>query len=179
MNALPTISARLLADLHQQQSVELIDVRSPAEFQAAHIECARNVPLTTFNPHEVMRGRDKQLPLYVICQAGSRGASACRQFLEAGYENVANVEGGTQAWIAAGLPVVRGRQVISLERQVRLAAGLLILLGAALGYLVNVNFIGLSALIGAGLVFAGVTDRCGMAMLLARMPWNQSTNTCS
>jgi rhodanese-related sulfurtransferase len=179
MNALPTISAHQLAALHEQHGVELIDVRTPAEFQAAHIECARNVPLTTLDPHKVMSGRDKQLPLYVICQAGSRGANACQKFLEAGYENVVNVQGGTQAWIASDLPVVRGRHAISLERQVRLAAGLLILLGAALGYLWNVNFIGLSALVGAGLVFAGVTDRCGMAMLLARMPWNQGTHLCS
>lgn len=179
MKTLPTVSALQLADEIQQHGVEVIDVRTPAEFQAAHIECARNVPLTTFNPHEVMQGRDKQLPLYVTCQAGSRGANACQKLLEAGYDNVVNLEGGIRAWIAAGLPVVRGRKALSLERQVRIAAGLLVLIGAVLGYFVNVNFVGLSALVGAGLVFAGVTDRCGMALLLERMPWNQSTQSCS
>ena len=73
----------------------------------------------------------------------------------------------------AGLPVVRGKKAISLERQVRIAAGSLVLLGVLLGWLVHPAFIGLSAFVGAGLVFAGVTDTCGMGMMLARMPWNQ------
>lgn len=77
------------------------------------------------------------------------------------------------AWEAAGLPVVRGKKAISLERQVRIAAGLLVLLGAILGFFVNPSFIGISAFVGAGLVFAGITDTCGMAMMLAKMPWNQ------
>jgi rhodanese-related sulfurtransferase len=84
-----------------------------------------------------------------------------------------SVDGGTQAWEAAGLPIVRGQKTISLERQVRIAAGSLVVLGAVLGYFVHPYFIGLSAFVGAGLVFAGVTDTCGMGMLLARMPWNK------
>jgi rhodanese-related sulfurtransferase len=87
---------------------------------------------------------------------------------------VVNVEGGTVACAAAGLPVVRGRKAVSLERQVRIAAGLLVVLGVALGWLVHPALVGLSAFVGAGLVFAGVTDTCGMGMLLARMPWNRS-----
>ncbi|MBO0696981.1 MAG: DUF2892 domain-containing protein, partial [Zavarzinella sp.] len=94
--------------------------------------------------------------------------------LAAGCPDVMNVEGGTAAWAAAGLPVVRGRKAVSLERQVRIAAGLLVVLGAVLGWLVHPAFVGLSAFVGAGLVFAGVTDTCGMGMLLARMPWNRS-----
>ena len=86
---------------------------------------------------------------------------------------VVNVEGGTAAWEAAGLPVVRGKKTISLERQVRIAAGVLVLVGSALGYFVHPYFIGVAAFVGAGLTFAGVTDTCGMGMLLARMPWNQ------
>ena len=77
------------------------------------------------------------------------------------------------AWDQAGLPVVRGRKAISLERQVRIAAGLLVVTGSALGYFVNPVWIGLAAFVGAGLAFAGITDTCGMGMLLARMPWNQ------
>jgi hypothetical protein len=86
---------------------------------------------------------------------------------------VQNVEGGTEACVALGLPVVRGRQAISLERQVRITAGSLVLIGAILAWLVHPAFIALSGLIGAGLVFSGVTDTCGMGLLLARMPWNQ------
>ena len=88
------------------------------------------------------------------------------------FSNVVNVEGGTLAWEKAGLPVVPGKKAISLERQVRIAAGLLVLLGTAFGWFVHPAFLGLSAFVGAGLVFAGVTDTCGMGMLLARMPWN-------
>ena len=87
--------------------------------------------------------------------------------------NVVNVEGGTLACVDAGLPVVRGKKAMSIERQVRVAAGALVLLGVLLGGLVHPALYGLTALIGAGLVFSGITDTCGMGMLLARMPWNQ------
>jgi len=80
---------------------------------------------------------------------------------------------GSLACVEAGLPVVRGRKAVSLERQVRIAAGLLVLLGAILGWVVDPAFVGLSAFVGAGLVFAGITDTCGMGIVLARMPWNQ------
>jgi rhodanese-related sulfurtransferase len=99
--------------------------------------------------------------------------------IAAGVTNVINVEGGTRAWDQAGLPVVRGKKTISLERQVRIAAGSLVLLGAALGYFINPLFIGLSAFVGAGLIFAGVTDTCGMGMMLAKMPWNQVRDSAS
>ena len=90
-----------------------------------------------------------------------------------------NVEGGTQAWDAAGLPVIRGQKAISLERQVRIAAGSLVLTGAVLSHWVHPWWIGLSGFVGAGLIFAGITDTCGMGLLLARMPWNNvaSCNT--
>jgi rhodanese-related sulfurtransferase len=111
-------------------------------------------------------------PLYVICHTGARGKQACEKFIAAGYENVINVAGGTKAWADAGLQVVRGKQTISVERQVRMAAGSLVLLGIGLAQL-HPAFLGLSAFVGAGLLFAGITDTCGMGILLARMPWNQ------
>ena len=82
-------------------------------------------------------------------------------------------KGGTLAWDKAGLPVQRGQKAMSLERQVRIAAGSLVFTGAALGFFVHPYFIGLSAFVGAGLVFAGITDTCGMGMMIAKMPWNQ------
>jgi rhodanese-related sulfurtransferase len=115
-------------------------------------------------------------PLYVICRTGSRAAKAYEKLQAAGIENVVSVEEGTMGWEQAGLPVVRGRKVIALERQVRIAAGLLVALGVALGWLVHPAFLGLSAFVGAGLVFAGLTDTCGMGLLLARMPWNRIQN---
>ncbi len=169
-----TITPQKLSDLiHSGAAVELIDVRTPVEYREVHVSCARNVPLDQLNAAQFAAGRSGTAPLYVICRSGSRGKQACEKFLAAGYTNVVNVEGGTQAWDQAGLPVVRGKKAISLERQVRIAAGLMVLTGSVLGYFVSPYWIGLSAFVGAGLTFAGITDTCGMGMLLARMPWNQ------
>jgi rhodanese-related sulfurtransferase len=171
-----TISPRALHDLHKQgKPIELIDVRTPVEYREVHVDFARNLPLDRLDPAAVMADRNAPAdePVYMICRSGSRGKQACEKAVAAGFSNVINVEGGTVAWDEAGLPVVRGKKAISLERQVRIAAGLLVLVGAVLGWLVHPAFVGISAFVGAGLVFAGVTDTCGMAMLLARMPWNQ------
>jgi rhodanese-related sulfurtransferase len=172
------IKPKQLAELCKDgKKVEVIDVRTPVEFQEVHIEIARNVPLDRLDPAALMQARNGSTnePLYVLCRSGSRGQQACEKFLKAGFSNVVNVEGGTMACVEAGLPIVRGKKTISLERQVRIAAGSLVLLGAGLSF-VHPAFIGLSAFVGAGLVFAGITDTCGMGMILARMPWNQCTD---
>jgi rhodanese-related sulfurtransferase len=176
-----TINPRQLADLCKNGQVELIDVRTPVEYRELHVAAARNVPLDRLDPAAVVETRhgSKDEPLYLICRSGSRGRQACEKFLAAGFTNVINVEGGTLAYVECGLPVVRGKKAISLERQVRIAAGLLVLLGAVLGWLVHPAFVGLSAFVGAGLFFAGISDTCGMGMLLARMPWNQVKDTAS
>jgi rhodanese-related sulfurtransferase len=171
-----TISPQMLAELCQSgKKINLVDVRTPVEYQEIHLADARNVPLDKLDPAAVMQSRNSSIdePMYLICRSGSRGRQACEKFLAAGFTNVVNVEGGTLACAESGLSVVRGKRMISLERQVRIAAGLLVLVGAALGWLVHPAFIGLSAFVGAGLVFAGVTDTCGMGLMLARMPWNQ------
>jgi len=165
--------AELAAKCQAGENIELLDVRTPAEFQAVHSMYAKNLPLSDLNAAEYLKGRPRaDQPLYVICQSGTRGRKACEALQAAGGTSVINVEGGTAAWIAAGLPVVRGRQVISLERQVRIAAGSLVLVGLLLGWFVHPYFLGIAAFIGAGLVVAGITDTCGMGMMLARMPWN-------
>lgn len=161
------------------EAVELIDVRTPVEYREVHCSFARNVPLSDLDPKAVMSARTGPAdgPLYVICKSGGRGRQACERFRAAGYANVVNVAGGTSAWVECGLPANRGKKAVSLERQVRIAAGLLVLLGAVLGAFVHPAFIGLPAFVGAGLVFAGVTDTCGMGMALARMPWNRVAPT--
>jgi rhodanese-related sulfurtransferase len=174
--SIPTITPRELHALKSVgRAVDLVDVRTPLEFREMHIDFARNVPLDSLDPARVNASRTAGAaePLYVICRAGGRGRQACEKLITAGFPNVVNVEGGTLAWIDAGLPVERGKNVVSLERQVRIAAGSLVLLGTVLGWLVHPGFLALSAFCGAGLVFAGVTDRCGMAILLAYMPWNR------
>ena len=179
------ISAAKLAELYNgSQNIDLVDVRTPAEYREVHVEFARNVPLDRLDPAAFTQTHNGPAkgPLYFICRSGSRGEQACEKFIKEGFTNVVNVEGGTLACEQAGLPVVRGKRAMSLERQVRIAAGSLVLLGALLGWFVHPAFTGLSAFVGAGLVFAGITDTCGMGMLLARMPWNQcspSSDVCS
>ncbi len=176
-----TIAPRDLAARHRAgDPVELIDVRTPVEFREVHCPLARNVPLSDLDPRAVVAARHGRTdrPLYVICKSGARGKQACEKFIAAGFTTVVNVEGGTSAWAECGLPVNRGKKAVSLERQVRIAAGSLVLVGAVLGFFVHPYLIGLSAFVGAGLVFAGVTDTCGMGLVLARMPWNRAPRTC-
>jgi rhodanese-related sulfurtransferase len=108
----------------------------------------------------------------IMCRSGGRARQAAEKLAAAGLSNLRVIAGGMQSWESEGLPVVRGRATISLERQVRIAAGALVCVGSLLGYFVNPAWIALSAFVGAGLTFAGITDTCGMAMVLARMPWN-------
>jgi rhodanese-related sulfurtransferase len=167
------ITPNLLQDrIHAGEKVDLIDVRTPVEFREVHVTVARNVPLESLDCSAVLRNRSADSPLYVICRSGSRGKQACEKIMAAGCTNVVNVEGGTVAWDQAGFPVVRGKKAMSLERQVRIAAGFLVLTGAVLSF-VHPYWAGLSGFVGAGLMFAGITDTCGMGMILARMPWNQ------
>jgi len=172
----PTITPNELADRCAAGKIlKLIDVRTPVEFRELHASFARNVPLDRLDQKSALQMGDcpPEEPLYVICRSGNRGRQACERLMAAGHANVVNVDGGTLAWAEAGLPVVRGRKSVSLERQVRIAAGLLVLIGVTLGWLVHPAFAGLSAFVGAGLVLSGVTDTCGMGLLLARMPWNR------
>jgi len=155
---------------------ELIDVRTPMEFREVHAGPARSVPLDALSPAAIMSEREAphDAPLYLICRSGGRSRQAAEAFEREGFANAVSVDGGTLAWEKAGLPVVRGaRETISLERQVRIAAGSLVVLGTALGAFVHPGFLGISAFVGAGLVFAGATDTCGMGLMLAKMPWNR------
>jgi rhodanese-related sulfurtransferase len=178
-----TITPQELAECcRNSQPIDLIDVRTPVEFREVHVAEARNVPLDQLDPATVMANRqgDRNQPVYVICKSGGRGQMACTKFEAAGFNNVVNVAGGTTACEQAGLKVIRGKKAISLERQVRIAAGALVAIGTALGAFVHPAWLGLPAFVGCGLVFAGITDTCGMGMILARMPWNQcDTGSCA
>jgi rhodanese-related sulfurtransferase len=174
-----TISPALLNDLRRRgEKVTLIDVRTPAEFGEVHVDFARNIPLHDLEASDV-RALAEDGPVYVICKSGNRSQQACEKLAAAGLERIVSVEGGTSACVEAGLPVVRGKKAMSLERQVRIAAGALVALGAATAGLCPDPLwqkigAGLAGFVGCGLVFAGITDTCGMGMLIARMPWNRS-----
>jgi len=167
----PTELARLAQDY---RAIRLLDVRTPAEFEAEHIEGAYNVPLDTLAEHgpEIRAGVSGMVVL--ICRSGQRARKAEAALTAAGMSNLHVLDGGIAAWIAAGLPVRRGMPRMSLERQVRIAAGALVLAGVVLGALAAPVFYALAAFVGAGLVYSGVTDSCGMAYVLARAPWNRA-----
>jgi rhodanese-related sulfurtransferase len=170
-----TISPQQLHDLVEAgAAVELIDIRTPVEFRQVRVTFARNVPLDRLDAAQLATQRkDAEQPLYVICRSGARAAQACAKLHSAGFTNVVNVEGGTLAWDQAGLPVVRSKQTIPLERQVPIATGSLVLAGTALGALVDPYWYGLAAFVGAGQMFAGLSGNCLMANLLAKAPWNR------
>lgn len=171
-----TISVKELAQIDASDTIELIDVRTPVEFREVHAANAKNIPLDGLNVESLRidKSTAEQKPIYVICKGGTRGAKAQAQLLAAGCKNVVNVEGGTDAWVEAGMPVVRGQKAISLERQVRITAGAITFAGALAAILSNnVYFACIPAFIGAGLVFAGVTNSCAMGMVIAKMPWNK------
>ena len=177
------ISVKDLAELQAQGSIEVIDVRTPVEFRGVHIEFARNVPLNRLDPQQLMKQRNGSAdqPLYLLCKSGNRASIALKKFTDAGFSNIVNVEGGTDAWVAAGLPVVRGKQTISLERQGRIVAGGLAAAGAIAALATGqVAWAIIPAFVGSGLVFAGVTDSCLLGLLLAKMPWNNLgvSDTC-
>jgi rhodanese-related sulfurtransferase len=172
-----TITASALYELLQDNaSQNVIDVRTPVEFAEVHVAVAKSVPLDSLNPATLYETQNLSLekPLYILCRSGQRATKAADQLAKAGFPNSVVVEGGTQAWIEADLPVTRGTtKVISLERQVRIVAGSIVLTGVLLSQFVNPAVVWLSGFVGAGLIFAGITDWCGMGLLLAKAPWNQ------
>lgn len=152
--------------------VALIDVREPGEHAGERIVGAKLMPLGAFDPGRAREyAAGKTLVLH--CKSSGRSGKAAKALLAAGAEEACHLCGGIDAWKAAGLPIERDANApISMFRQVQITAGSMVLLGAALGYFVSPWFYGLCAFVGAGLVFAGVTNTCGMAMLLGKMPWN-------
>lgn len=169
-----TSPLELAERLKVDSELRLIDVRTQGEYAAEHVKGAECAPLQNLKAETVSEicGTDEK-PVYLICKSGQRARMAAEIFEGAGRDDVVVVDGGTEACAEAGLPMVRGKGVMSLERQVRIAAGSLVVLGVVLSLLVHPAFNGVSAFVGAGLVFAGVTDTCAMGMLIARMPWNQ------
>ncbi len=171
--AASTTPAALARELEAGADLRLLDVRTPAEFETAHIPGSHNLPLDQL-PAYVGALRDAPAPLVLVCQRGNRAREAAVLLRSGGREAGDRVlEGGVAAWEADGLPLVRGRERWSLERQVRGVAGSLVLVGALGGLFVARPLAALAAFVGGGLVFSALSNTCGMANLLARLPYNQ------
>lgn len=182
MNEIKTMNPRSLNDIIERgQTAHLIDVRTPAEYRSGHAVGAISVPLDQLDPDRLIErlgdteaGRTR--PLFVTCQSGLRAEQAAQRLRQAGYDNVYQVDGGTEAWAKAGLPMQRCGSAISLERQVQIVIGTLLVLKVAFGFTVHELFFAAIPLIGAGLIIAGLTRWCGIARLIAMMPWNKGTD---
>ncbi|MFJ8820915.1 rhodanese-like domain-containing protein [Streptomyces sp. NPDC102467] len=166
------------AELHARPADRtlVVDVRAPGEYASGHVPGAVNVPadlLDALLPD--LRAAAERQDLVMVCAAGRRSAAACAKLAEAGVEST-GLAGGTQAWAADGLPVDTGarpdREVWAMDRQVRFTAGSLVLLGLALGRRAPKGRL-LAAGIASGLVYSGLSNTCGMAAMLGRLPFNR------
>ena len=156
----------------RERNALFVDVRTAAEFEEVHVEGSVLQPLSEIDVEKIRELAGGKDACVLICRSGKRAGQAAKRLEGRGLPSLCVLEGGVDAWESAGLPLRRGAKTMSLERQVRIAAGTLVFVGATLGYFVNPAWIALSGFVGAGLVFAGITDTCGMGMLIARMPWN-------
>lgn len=164
--------------LESRIAADLIDVRTPSEYDAVHLAGAALFPLDTLDCGQVLSGRRGApgSPVYILCHSGMRANRAAEMFEKSGFNDCVVVDGGTAAWAKAGYPVERGeRRVLPLDRQLQLTMGCIVLTGVLLSHFINPSWIWLSGFVGAGLMFAGTTGICPMRSLIARMPWNQST----
>ncbi|MCF6524235.1 rhodanese-like domain-containing protein [Streptomyces sp. JJ36] len=166
-------AAELREQLASDRPPRLLDVRSPAEFEAAHIPGSYNVPLDTLREHREELTRHLDTDVVLVCRSGNRAGQAERALAEAGLPGLSVLEGGMTAWEKAGGATNRGRERWDMERQVRLVAGSLVLAGALGSFLVP-GLQALSAFVGGGLAFAALTNTCAMGVALSRMPWNRT-----
>jgi rhodanese-related sulfurtransferase len=166
MTALKTLTpaeARRLVE----GGARLVDIRNPDEFARARLPGAENRPVDSLTPVE------GDQPVIFLCRSGMRTQANADKLAACCAEGYL-LEGGLEGWRKAGLPVEEDRKApLEIMRQVQITAGSLVLLGVLLGWLLSPAWFGLAAFVGAGLVFAGTTGWCGMANLLALMPWNR------
>ncbi len=165
-----TVDPQTLRNWQADGSAVLVDVREPAEHRASRIPNSRLIPLSRIGSTILPAGNR----LVLHCQKGGRGNTACEKLLKENPQlEIYNLAGGIEAWAGAGLPVELGKPALPLDRQVQLAIGLLLLATTALALAVNPNFIWIAGVVGVGLSIAGLTGFCGLAMVMARMPWNR------
>jgi rhodanese-related sulfurtransferase len=173
----PVLSPTALASLvREHPETRLLDVRTPAEFEAEHIASAYNVPLDLLSEHGAEIRAAVAEPVVLICRSGQRARKAEQALRATGMSNLHVLDGGMLAWTAAGHPVRSGAPRMSLERQVRIVAGVATAAGGVLALFVDPLFAALPAFIGAGLAIAGATDSCLMGTLLAKLPFNRTAS---
>ncbi len=158
----------------EHRDLVVIDVRSAAEFENLHIRGSYNVPLPLLSEHTDDLAARLGSRVVLVCQSGARAEQARQRLGGAGIDTAYVLTGGVPGFAAAGGDVVRGKTRWDLERQVRLAAGSLVVLGLAGGKFVSPKITLLAGAIGAGLTFSAATNTCAMGQAIAAMPWNKT-----
>lgn len=173
MTKLEKISPQEVASRLAEGSIVLIDIREADEFARERIQGAVSAPLSALSP-ATFQHKDGPTPVF-MCRTGNRTDVNCAQLAASADGAGLLLDGGLEAWRASGLPTAVNKGApLELMRQVQIAAGSLVLIGVLMGSMVHPGFFGLSAFVGAGLTFAGVSGWCGMARLLSVMPWNRA-----
>jgi rhodanese-related sulfurtransferase len=176
MTAIPAaraVDVTTLQSLLDADAPRILDVRTPAEFETAHIPGSWNVPLDLLRGHRHELARHLGDDAVLVCRSGARAAQAEQVLDQAGRSGLRVLDGGMNSWEQAGAPVDRGRQTWDLERQVRLVAGSIVAASIA-GSTLRPRLKWVAGAIGTGLVVAAITDTCTMGMVLAKMPWNRT-----
>jgi rhodanese-related sulfurtransferase len=173
-----TISPDNLQALRDRgEPINLVDVRTAAEYADGHAPGSISIPLDALDPRELKARFGAETgnaePLYLICASGKRAEQGAQKLGSAGVNNLVLIDGGISAWADQGLSLQRTSRLPSLERQTQIALGLLLLLTLVKGALIHPVFFGLVGLLGIGLIAAGIAGRCGLSAILARMPWNR------
>lgn len=150
----------------------LIDVRTHAEYESIHIPGSFNVPQDRLDSFKDQLSQLKEDVVF-ICRTGNRAEKACELLTSHGLQSSFVLDGGVKAWEEQGKEVNKGTPTWDMGRQVRFGAGLLVLTGTAIGFFTTPAFYAIPAFVGAGLIYSGVTNSCGMAYVLSKMPWNQ------
>ena len=174
MPTISTVSPSEVSKLVSEGKIafeDILDVRTPLERSEVHISGTRHVPLDSLDVDS--SGADPTKTLYLLCRSGARAQKAGDLLTSGGIKNLSVIDGGILAWEEAGLAVTKGKKVVSLDRQVRIAAGALVVAGTLLGFLVSPGWLALSGFVGAGLMFSGITDSCTMGLLISKLPWNR------
>jgi rhodanese-related sulfurtransferase len=169
---IPTVNVQQLKEQLERNQVLLVDVRQPAEYRSEHIQGAYLLPLDQVSSAQLPQ---TPKPIVFYCRSGQRSGQATSRINSPhSTRDVYSLEGGIVAWMAQGYPVVQHHKtMMPVDRQTQITIGSLILVGLVLGRLWSPWGYGLSAVMGAGLIIAGLTGWCGMAKWLATMPWNQ------
>jgi len=176
MSSLTKLNSQDVFEKLNKNEIQLIDIREQDEFQREHIEGALSVPLSELGNSIALFDPDK-LTVF-MCRSGMRTNTNCALLMAKITNEAFMLENGLDGWRMEGLPIRQNKRApLELNRQVQITAGTLVLIGVGLAKVAHPGFIGLTAFVGAGFVFAGISGWCGMASLLRILPWNRPTTS--